>query len=115
LARGDSFVDLRTRFALRTLEQKEVTIFVDVSAAEAKVPIDDPDGALEYQPGEPGLFDRFPESRLCRRFIALEMTLGKTPIVVGVTNQQIPRTFPRYSAKDNPPGTDLQLCTTLAH
>ncbi len=47
LARGDPLVHLGTGIAIGALEQKEVAVLVDVPAAEAEMPVDDPDGPLE--------------------------------------------------------------------
>src|SRR5512144_3029724 len=49
-ARRDPLVQLRRRVAVGRLEEKEMAVLVDVPAAEAEMPVDDPDRALEDQP-----------------------------------------------------------------
>src|SRR5690606_31438656 len=51
-AGGDPLVRLGHRVAIARLEQEEVAVLVDVPAAEAEVPVDDADRALEDQIGE---------------------------------------------------------------
>jgi hypothetical protein len=115
LARRDPLVHLGTGLAFRTLEQEEVTVFVDVAAAEAEVPVDDPNRTLEYQTAQPGLLGGLAQRRLSGRLVALEMALGEAPVAVRVANQQILRPLARPPAEDDSPGAHLQFGATLAH
>src|SRR5512132_2555932 len=54
-ARRDPLVQLRRGVAVGGLEEEEVAVLVDVPAAEAEMPVDHADRALQDQPLEPGL------------------------------------------------------------
>jgi hypothetical protein len=56
LAGRYSLIGLGTGFAIGALEQKEMAVLVDVAAAEAEVPIDDPDRPMQHEVIEAGLF-----------------------------------------------------------
>jgi hypothetical protein len=92
-----------------------VTILVDVAAAEAKMPVDDPDRALENEAVQTGLFGGLAHSGFRGRLVALEVSLGKTPVLVRVPDQQVPGALSGYSSEDNSPGADLELGATLTH
>ena len=89
------------------LEQEEVAILVDVPAAEAEMPVDDPDRPLQHQFVEPGLLLGLPPRRVGRGFAVLEMALGKSPVVVRVADEQVAGAAPapggRRSRRRSPP------------
>src|SRR5690349_18626011 len=115
LALGDALVALRRRLAVGTLEQKKVAVLVNVPAAKAKVPVDDPDRPLQHQPLEPGLLRGLPHGRLGRRLPILEVALGEPPVVVGVLDQEKPRSAVRETPEHDPARTHLQLRPPFAH
>ena len=100
---GDALVRLRSHLAGRALEQEEVTELVDVAAAKAEMPVDDPDWTVHDQVGETGLLAGFPAGGLGRRFLTLEMALRKTPVAVGIANEQETGGTVRLSPEHDPP------------
>ena len=64
---------------------------------------------------EAGLLRGFPDGGLGRGLVALEVALGKAPILVGIPDQEIPRGLARHPAEHDAAGADLQLRTTLIH
>src|SRR5438552_2362373 len=88
LARGDAFGQLGRCVSGGTLEQEEVTIFVNVPSAKSEMPVDDADGALEAQVIEACFFGCLPPRRVRWRLSVFQMTLGESPVVVGIANEQ---------------------------
>jgi hypothetical protein len=92
-----------------------MTILVDVPTTKAEVPVNYPDWTLQTQPGESGLFRGFAQGCFGGRFVALKVTFRKSPVVVGIPNEQILSGLAWHSTKDNPSSAHLQLGTTLTH
>src|SRR2546425_5973533 len=88
--RGDSFGFFWHGLAAPRFEQKEVTVLVNRLAAESEIPIDHLDRPVEYQLVEAGFLRDFAPRRLGRRLTGLEVSLGESPILVRVTNQEKP-------------------------
>src|SRR5215204_2937732 len=115
LAGGDPLIYLGTDLALWALEQKKVAVFVNMAAAEAEVPVDHPDGSLQHELMEPGFLRSFPQSSLRRGLVTFEVSLGETPVVVGIANQQVLWSLPRNPAEHDASGAHLQLGATFTH
>jgi hypothetical protein len=90
-------------------------ILVDVAAAKAEVPINHSNGALKQQVIQAGFFRGLAQRRFCRRLSVFQMSLGKTPVVVRVFDQQKLGTGIGPSAVDDPPGAHLQLGASFPH
>src|SRR5712664_2578832 len=88
--RGDPFGFFRYGLAAPRFEEKEVTVLVNRLAAETEIPIDHLDRPVEYQLVEAGFLRDFAPRRLGRRLTGLEVSLGESPILVRVTNQEKP-------------------------
>src|SRR5688500_18270594 len=54
LTRRNALIYLGTGFPIRALEEKEVTIFMNVATAKAEVPVDHTNGAVKNQVIQPG-------------------------------------------------------------
>jgi hypothetical protein len=112
---GDPFVNLGIEIRSGTLKQEEVAVLVDAAAPEAEVPIDDLDGAVEDEIIEPRLLSRFAHPRFGRRFAVLQVSLGKSPIPVGIPDEQEVRRLPGEAPKDDAAGTHFTIRRLLAH
>jgi hypothetical protein len=115
LAGGDPFVGLGTGLAAGTLEQKKVTVLVDVAAPEAEMPVDDADRTLEHQMRKAGLLAGLTQGGVGRRFPVFQVALGKTPVVVGIADEQEPGALLGHPAEDDPARAHFQIGPPLAH
>jgi hypothetical protein len=115
LTRRDPLIHLRTDFTVRALEQKKMTILVDMAPTEAEMPVDHANRSPEYQVVESGFLCGFTEGSVGWRFITLEMPLGEPPVVVRIANQQVLGAFAGNPPENDTAGTDFQLGATLAH
>src|SRR5574341_730331 len=82
---------------------------MDRLAAEAEIPIDHLDRTVQHQLLESGLFSHFAPRGIGRGFIHFQVTLGESPILVRVANQEEAHLSVRAAAEDNAAGAGLAL------
>src|SRR5439155_17153810 len=110
---GDAFLLLRDALAAPRLEQEEMAELVDRLAAEAKVPVDDANGAVPHQVLEPGLLGHFAARGVGGGLAAFEVALGESPVAIGVADQEEPRLAARSAPEHHSARTRLPLRATL--
>lgn len=83
-------------------------MFVDELAFEAKVPVDGPKPGAKNDVTKTRFFADLPQSRFFRTFAPFQMALWKSPIAVGVFDEEgVDQTID--PPEDDPPGTPLRL------
>src|SRR5262245_6599765 len=100
---------LALTFALARLEQEEVTELVDRLAAKPEVPVDHLDRSVENQFLQSRLLRHLPSGGFRRRLSGLEMSLGESPVLVGIANKKEAHLTIRATAKDHAAGAGLAL------